>query len=317
MAETAIDDVIAEIHQSLLNNTEGKQAGYIPALSRVNPDLFGIAVCTPVGRLHSVGDASHPFTIQSASKPFSFALALELMGADEVFKVVGVEPSGSAFDSIRLPPPNPLVNSGALAVAGILEKVYGANSFDELARGYSLFAGRDLELDETVMRSELDTADRNRAICHLLAAEGYIGNVERTLELYTYGCSLLVSAETMAIMAASLAKGGTNPVYNELIVERIVARHVLSVMLSCGMYDYAGRWIIEVGLPAKSAVSGGVVAAVPGKAGVCVFSPRLDPRGNSVRGIKACIELGKELDLHVLGQQAPELIEAYLTRQAE
>jgi glutaminase len=316
MASAAIDDVLAHTRRLYESNEDGRQAGYIPALAAVDPDQFGIALCTPRGALHAVGDSRSPFTIQSASKPFSLALALELVGADDVFKIVGVEPSGDAFDSIRLPPANPLVNAGALAVAGLLERLYGGDAFGELARGFSLFAGRDLEVDEEVMRSELDTADRNRAIAHLLSGEGIIDDVDRTVdrtvELYTFGCALVVDTETIATMAATLAAGGTNPVTREPIVERIVARHVLSLMLTCGMYDYAGRWVVDVGLPAKSAVSGGVMAAVPGRAGIGVFSPRLDARGNSVRGVEACVELGRELSLHVLDRDHPPLLDSYL-----
>ncbi|HAS6346016.1 TPA: glutaminase A [Vibrio vulnificus] len=314
MGALAIDDVLLNVYEQFLDNKEGKNAGYIPALAQADPEKLGIALCTRDGVLHKVGDSQSPFSIQSASKPFSFALALELVGQDEVFKIVGVEPSGDSFDAIRVPPPNPLVNVGALSVAGLLEQVYGDQAFDELKRGFSLFAGRDLEVDEEVMESELLTADRNRAICHLLAGSKFINNVDRTLELYTYGCSLLVDAESLAIMAATLAAGGTNPVTKEPIVERSVARNVLSLMLSCGMYDYAGRWIVDVGLPAKSAVSGGVMAAIPGQGGISVFSPRLDPRGNSVRGIEVCIELGKEFGLHVLGHEGASIIDSYLGR---
>jgi glutaminase len=290
--------------QGLMKN-EGALADYIPELARVAPDRYGLALMTAKGRMYSVGDVDVPFTIQSVSKAFSYCLALELVGRDAVRARVGVEPSGDAFNAIEFDPVtrrpfNPMVNAGAITVAGILRDVYQDRAFDEVLARFSRAAGRTLHLDEAVYLSEASTGHRNRAIAHLLCAAGsLIEPVEPALDLYFRLCSIQVTARDLATMAATLANMGENPLSGEEVFDLRAVRDALAVMFSCGMYDYSGSWIYDVGIPAKSGVGGGVVGVVNRQLGIGSFSPRLDAKGNSVRGVHAMQALADELGLHV------------------
>jgi glutaminase len=248
-----------------------------------------------------------PFTIQSMSKPFVFALALDSLGASRVESVIGVEPSGDPFNSIRLNtdnhPFNPMVNAGAIACSGLVHEAKGAGAFEHIRRELSRFAGRDLDVDEAVYSSESATGDRNRAIGYLLRTNSVIkDNVSAVLDVYFRQCAILVTARDAAIMAATLANRGINPVTGEQVTTPYAISRTLSVMTSSGMYDYAGEWIYRIGIPAKSGVGGGILASLPARLGLGSYSPRLDKHGNSVRGIKVCEALSAHYDLHMLNR---------------
>ena len=285
---------------------DGNVADYIPELSRVDPDLFGIALVTVDGHVYLEGDCWDNFTIQSMSKPFTYGLALESHDLDKVQEKIGLEPSGDAFNSISLDPVtgrplNPMINAGAISATGLIEGASQAERLEKILKYYSDITGRRLEIDEEVYQSESQTGHRNRAIGHMLRNfEILETDPEETLELYFQQCSVIVNCRDLAMMAATLANSGVNPITGVQAISRDHVGKVLSVMASCGMYDYAGSWIYEVGLPAKSGVSGGILAALPGQLGLAVFSPPLDDKGNSVRGIAVCKEVSRDFNLHML-----------------
>ncbi|HEX3359015.1 MAG TPA: glutaminase A [Tepidisphaeraceae bacterium] len=300
-----------QLHQRFASVKDGKPADYIPELARANPDLFGISVVTTDGKTFNAGDTAQTFTIQSISKPFVYGLALEKHGRDFVNTKVGVEPTGDAFNSlIRLDekskrPHNPMINAGAIATAGL---IHGADSTDRLKQMLEMFRkyiNHEPQVDVSVFVSEKTTGHRNRAIGHLMLNFGMIDpNVDETLDLYFQQCSILVTSQDLAMIAATLANKGINPVSGERAIEARYVRDILSVMHTCGMYDYSGNWAYSVGLPAKSGVGGGIIAVVPGKLGIGIFSPPLDERGNSVRGIKVCQALVEDLGLHIFDCEA-------------
>lgn len=291
-------------YASALPAKDGALANYIPELARVDPDRFGLALVTSTGRVYVAGDVETKFTIQSVSKAFSYCLAIELVGAAAVRERVGVEPSGDAFNAIEFDPVtrrpyNPMVNAGAITVAGILQEVYGPEAFGAVLDRFSKAAARPLDMDESVYRSEEATGHRNRAIAHLLCASNVLPEpVTPALDLYFRLCSIRVTARDLATMAATLAKMGQNPITQEDVFDLRAVRDALSVMFTCGMYDYSGNWTCDVGIPAKSGVGGGVVGVVNRQLGIGSFSPRLDAKGNSVRGVKALKMLSDELGLH-------------------
>jgi glutaminase len=289
------------------DDTSGALANYIPELAKADPRHFGIALAAIDGHIYEVGDSTVPFTIQSVSKAFVFALALETVGAERVEAMIGVEPSGEAFNSIRLTvdnrPFNAMVNAGAIACSGLIHDAVGDGTFDMLLQAFGRFAGRSLSVDEAVFASERATGDRNRAIAYMLRNHAVLqGNVDEVLDIYFRQCSILVTARDLAIMAATLANRGVNPVTGERVVAPHVVARTLSVMTSSGMYDYAGEWIYRVGIPAKSGVGGGIIAALPSQLGLGTFSPLLDSHGNSMRGVKVCEMLSTQFELHVLNR---------------
>ena len=294
-------------HADFSAETSGAVADYIPELGKADPDHFGISLATLDGHVYEVGDTRVPFTIQSISKPFVFALALDTLGATRVEGEIGVEPSGDPFNSIRLNadnhPFNPMVNAGAIACSGLIREAKGDGAFEYIRQSLGRFAGRDLDIDEAVYASESATGDRNRAIGYLLRNSTVIrDDVGAVLDVYFRQCSVLVTARDIAIMAATLANRGTNPVTGEQVTTPYAISRTLSVMTSSGMYDYAGEWIYRVGIPAKSGVGGGILAALPARLGLGSYSPRLDRHGNSVRGIKVCEALSSHYDLHMLNR---------------
>ncbi len=300
-----LSQFLAQTHATLALEDRGALADYIPELLRVDPRYFGIALATIDGHVYEIGDAAVPFTIQSISKAFVFALALEIVGPDRVAAAIGVEPSGDAFNSIRLRndnrPFNPMVNSGAIACSGLIHEAEGKNAAEYIRLALGRFAGRELDVDESVFASERLTGDRNRAIAYLLRNYGIIkGDVGTVLDVYFRQCSVLVTARDLALMAATLANGGVNPLSGERVLSAYAVSRTLSVMTSSGMYDFAGEWIYRVGIPAKSGVGGGIIAALPAQFGLGSFSPLLDEHGNSVRGLKVCEELSAHFDLHML-----------------
>ena len=283
---------------------DGKVATYIPELGRADPAAFSISVATVDGRVYSVGDAGLQVTIQSVSKPFMYGAALQTHGREAVLRRVGVEPTGETFNSIVLDevnnrPFNPMVNAGAIAVADLFPGATPEVRAEDMVTWFGRFAGRQLEIDDSVFRSEHETGHRNRAITWMMLNSGMIDqDPDEVLDLYFRQCSVLVSSADLAVMAATLAAHGRNPVTGDQVLEPDNVRDVLSVMATCGMYDYAGQWTFDVGLPAKSGVSGMIMAVIPGQAGIAVYSPRLDAVGNSVRGIEVCKRIARDFALH-------------------
>lgn len=297
--------LVEALHARYLPHSEGEVATYIPELSKANPDDFGICLVSADGQVFSAGDCDRPFTIQSVSKPFTFGLAIEELGRDTVLRHVGVEPSGDAFNSIELQagtnrPHNPMINAGAITVTALLHARHGAAALDHLLTVFGAIAGRPLTIDEDVYESERRTGHRNRAIAHLLLNFGIVHTeAEAALDLYFKQCAILVTCRDLAMMAATLSNMGCNPVTGESAFSVESVKDVLSVMFSCGMYDYSGQWAYRVGVPAKSGVAGGVMAVVNRQLGIGTYSPRLDRYGNSARGIEACTDLASRLGLHV------------------
>ncbi|MEO6635114.1 MAG: glutaminase A [Devosia sp.] len=293
------------LHLRHKSNRSGKLADYIPELTRIDPDLFGLAFATMDGYVYEVGDTAAPFTIQSISKAIIYGLALEHHGREEVLRRIGVEPSGEAFNSIAFDeknnrPFNPMVNAGAIAATALIKGSDHAERWEQILDIFQRFVGRELMIDDAVYRSESATGHRNRAIAFLELNSGMIGgNVDDHLDLYFRQCSLLVNAADLAIIGATLANGGLNPVTGQRALSPEHVRSVLSVMNTCGMYDYAGGWQFDVGLPAKSGVGGGIAAVLPGHLGIGVFSPRLDAVGNSERGVKVCEDISRNFRLHL------------------
>jgi glutaminase len=298
---------LTDCHAEFSAETGGAVADYIPELSKADPGHFGISLATIDGHVYEVGDTRIPFTIQSISKAFVFALALDTLGAARVESAIGVEPSGDPFNSIRLNadnhPFNAMVNSGAIACSGLIREAKGDGAFEYIREALGKFAGRDLDVDETVYASENSTGDRNRAIAYLLRNSSVIkDDVDAVLQVYFRQCSILTTARDIAVMGATIANQGKNPVTGKQVVTPYAISRTLSVMTSSGMYDYAGEWIYRVGIPAKSGVGGGILAALPARLGLGSYSPRLDRHGNSVRGIKVCEALSAHYDLHMLNR---------------
>jgi glutaminase len=286
--------------------TAGEVAAYIPELAAADPDRFALALATVDGHVYSVGDADLRYSIQSISKPFTYALALSDLGADEVDAHIDVEPSGEGFNQISLEadtgrPRNPMINAGAITSASLVAGDDVEHRFERIRSFYSGFADRDLALDDAIHRSELATAHRNRAIAHMLREFDMLGDdPEQALDLYIRQCSVAVDTRDLALMAATLANGGVNPRSGERLCDAAVVERVLSVMATCGMYDAAGEWVSAVGMPAKSGVSGGIIAVLPGQVGLAVFSPRLDVHGNSARGVTVLERMSGDMQMHLM-----------------
>ncbi|MFE0689663.1 glutaminase [Streptomyces xiamenensis] len=303
-----IPDYLAEVLGDVEPDASGEPAGYIPELAAADPDRLGAAFATIGGEIYGVGDSDTEFTIQSISKPFAYALALSDRGFDSVLAKVGVEPSGEAFNEISLEsdtgrPLNPMINAGAITVHSLTgaEDLNPVERVDRVLHGLSAFAGRRLRMDEAVSASEMETAHRNLAIAHMLRGHGILtGDPRPIVEGYVRQCSVLVTTRDLAVMAATLANRGRNPLSGAQVVPETVVRQVLSVMFSCGMYDAAGDWATQVGIPAKSGVAGGLIGALPGQIGIATFSPRLDRHGNSVRGVSLFERFSSDMGLHVM-----------------
>ena len=299
-----IENIVKRVYDDHKNNQGGTVAQYIPGLANADPDPFAIAICTVHNEVVSIGDAHVPFTIQSISKPFVYGLALQCKGEEFVSKYVGTEPSGDAFNAIEVDPKfhygyNPMVNAGALTMTGLVYDTFEEETDDRILGLFSDLAAEPLTVDTDMFHSELATAYRNKALCYFLQSVGKLDDpVDKKLEAYVRQCSIEVNAIQLARMAATLANQGTNPATDKLVLSVLTIRRLLSVMFTCGMYDFAGRWAVDVGIPAKSGVSGGIMAVVNRQIGLGLFSPRLDEYGNSVRATAACIHLAEELGLH-------------------
>lgn len=314
-------DELYEHHRSVGDSTvatfyESGRGYYPPELAGAAQFTFGISLANIDGGLYGVGDHAAQFPMQSISKVIAYTLALADHGTDYVQQWVGVEPSGNAFNSIRLDerssrPHNPMVNAGALATINLIEGKDTQEKIDRILELAQLLTGNDsLTIDQDTFEREWSTADRNRAIAYLMRSHGLVtGDVEEVLAVYLQQCSIKVTCDDLARMGASFANGCVNPVTgarSPLPVTRV--RDVLSVMFTCGMYDYAGEWAFDVGVPAKSGVSGGLLAVVPDKLGVGAYSPGLDAHGNSVRGVQVCEEVSTRLGLHVFARDEEDAI---------
>jgi glutaminase len=300
-----VDLYLRALHTRVGDNRGGAIATYIPELAKADPEAFGIAIATVDGKVYSIGDADLPFTIQSISKAFIYGYALDEYGREAVLRHVGVEPTGEAFNAIVLDevnnrPFNPMVNAGAMAAAELVRGDTPEARIAEMLAVLSRFAGRSLHIDEAVFRSEQATGNRNRAIAYMMLNAGMIHSPPETiLDIYFRQCSVRVTCTDLAVMAATLANNGVNPLTGERALASEYIHDVLTVMNSCGMYNYAGQWSYEVGMPAKSGVGGGILAVIPGQIGIGVFSPRLDAHGHSVRGVAVCKEISETFGLHI------------------
>src|SRR6266850_6535197 len=311
LCSSPVHDYLEQLHTEFSQVADGQVATYIPELAKANPNWFGICLVTVNGAVYEVGDSAQAFTIQSISKPFVYGLALEDHGRADVLARVGLEPTGDAFNSISLDPGtgrprNPMINAGAIATAGLISGKTPQVRLKRLLEMMGAYAGRELGVDESVYRSESETGHRNRAIGHMLRNFDMVtGDPSLVVEFYFRQCSISVTCRDLALMAATLANRGVNPVTGKQAIRGEYVENVLSVMGSCGMYDFAGEWIYKIGMPAKSGVSGGIIAVLPGQLGIGVFSPPLDSRGNSVRGIGVCDDLSRSLDMHVFNRPSP------------
>ena len=320
---TQIAERLEELYQRHLPLEPGAVAqfyesgrGYYPP-SEAGPeqDRFAVCLATVDGELFRAGEHDAAFPLQSISKVFAYALALADRRPDEVLARVGVEPSGDAFNSLVFDerhrrPHNPMVNAGALATTDLVSGTTAERKFERLLGLMRVFAGdAPLEADETTFRREVRTADRNRATAYLMRAEGMlVGDVEELLALYLRQCSVQVTCAQLAVMGATLANGCVCPFTGERALPRARVRDLLSVMYTCGMYDAAGAWAYDVGVPAKSGVGGGILAVVPGKFGIGVWSPGLDVYGNSVRGVRVCKEISARLGVHVFATDEEDAV---------
>lgn len=301
-----IQTYLEQLHARLAGLKNGEVASYIPELTRADPDWFGIALVTVDGHVYQVGDTHQEFTIQSISKAITYGLALEDKGVDAVLAKVGVEPSGEAFNSISLEkdtgrPYNPMINAGAIATTGLIDGTDQEAKLERILRRFEKFVGHPVTVDDEVYRSERDTGHRNRAIAHLLRNANIIEAFpEEVVDLYFRQCSIRVTARDLAVMGACLANNGVNPITSVIAQKSQYVDKMLSLMTTCGMYDFSGNWVYSVGLPAKSGVGGGIMAVLPGQFGLGVFSPPLDQKGNSFRGVKVCEELSRDFGLHLL-----------------
>jgi glutaminase len=302
---------VDEAYRLYRSEASGENSQTYPALARVPAGLFGICVAGISGRIYRAGDAGHEFTIMSVAKPFVFALVCEMLGVEEVRQKLGVNATGLAFDSLASVErsadgrSNPMVNAGAIAATSLVRSDSSATKWLFLTDGLSRFAGRDLTLSEEVYASASATNHRNRAIANLLASRGRIYcDPAEAVDLYTRQSCLLTSAEDLAVMGATLADGGVNPVTGLRVVTPAVCQHVLAVMATAGMYETSGDWLFDVGVPGKSGIGGGIVAVSPGKGGLGTFSPLLDRAGNSVRGQLAARHLSRTLGLSLFASKA-------------
>ncbi|MFG1360593.1 glutaminase A [Xanthobacter pseudotagetidis] len=308
-----VERLVRRAHARFKDNAEGENSKVYPALERVPRDLFGICVAGTSGRIYAAGDIEHEFSIMSVSKPFIFALVCGVIGPTEARAKLGANATGRAFNSLAaieaMPGgiTNPMVNPGAIATTSLVPGATGEEKWAFIHGGLSRFAGRALPLNEEVYASAIATNFRNRAISRMLQSVGAIySDPDEATELYTRQCSLNVSARDLAVMGATLADGGVNPVTRERVVEPDVCHYALAVMATAGLYETSGDWLYEIGLPGKSGIGGGIVTVSPGKGGLGTFAPPLDAAGNSVKGQLAARYLSQHLGMDLFVSRPEE-----------
>jgi len=301
-----VEAVVTEAYNKFRTDTSGKNADYIPFLAQVDSKLFGVSVVTTDNQVFNLGDVNYSFSIQSISKVFTLALAMEELGAEKVFQRVGSEPTGRAFNSpvavVEMPThtANPLVNAGAIATTSLISGSDANEKWKKLLGFYSKAAGEKLTLIDEVYKSEAATNTGNKALSMLLAKYDRIyADPFESVDIYTKQCSVGVNATQLARMGATLANNGKNPATGEQVIKGEDIPFILSAMTMAGLYDSSGYWAWHVGLPAKSGVGGGIVAVVPGKGAIAVFAPRLDEAGNSVKAQKVIEYVADKLDYNV------------------
>lgn len=305
-----VQELVDEAHARFSGERAGTVSTVYPALAAASPALFGVAVASAAGSLYTAGDAGTEFTIMSVAKPFVFALVCAASGTDATRSRVGLNATGLPFNSLAAVETgpggrtNPMVNAGALATAGLVPGASADERWHLVLDGLSRFAGRRLALDQELYRSAAATNHRNRALAQLLHAVGALpADPDATVELYTRQSCVAVTAVDLALMGATLADGGVQPVTGEQVVGRSVCRAVLSAMTTAGLYETSGDWLYEVGLPGKSGIGGGMVTVSPGKGALGTFSPPLDAAGNSVRGQHTAAFLSRSLGLDIFASE--------------
>jgi glutaminase len=312
-APDLVETLVAEAHSKFKSTSDGENSQVYPALASVPADLFGICVVETNGIIHAAGDTDHEFSIMSVSKPFLFALICQLLGAEEARKKLGANATGFAFNSVagiertsdgRT---NPMVNAGAIATTSLVPGATHEAKWKFIHEGLSKFAGRKIPMNEEVLQSALETNFRNRSIAQFLLSVGriYCDPME-AVDLYTRQCSLNVSAKDLAVMGATLADGGVNPMTKERVVDPIVCHYALAVMTTAGLYETSGDWLYDIGLPGKSGIGGGIVTVSPGKGGLGTFAPPLDEAGNSVKGQLVAKFLSQRLGMDLFVSQPEE-----------
>lgn len=303
--KTPLPDYLEHVLDECDGDDSGHLADYIPELANASPHRLALAMSTVDGEIYSVGDDDIEFTIQSMSKPFTYAYVLQQLGIDEVLEKVGVEPSGEAFNEISLGkdgrPKNPMINSGAITTHSLIPVKENVSSAEILRQFMSELAGRELCFDDSVYHSEIKTAYRNLSIGYMLRTVGILEtDPVDIVNGYIRQCSILVTVKDLVRMGSVLANSGVDAQTGKRLLNRSVVRQVLSVMMSCGMYDAAGDWLTTVGIPAKSGVTGGILGVLPGQVSIAAFSPKLDEHGNSVRGIDMMERLSRDMGLHLM-----------------
>ena len=299
-----LEAVLKQAHSTAESDQSGANASYIPALAKVPSNLFGLTAVTADGTVLETGDSSYPFAIESISKVFSMALVMEAVGAQEMLKKVGADPTGLPFNSVmalelhRGKPLSPLVNAGAMATVSLLPAANADEKWQKILDGYSQFAGHSLEVMDAVYTSEAATNSHNKGIAWLMSSYGTLyDDPDSTCDIYTKQCSIAITCKDLAVMGSTLANGGVNPITGKAIINPEFLPHIFAEMTMEGLYGASGDFAYTVGLPGKSGVGGGLLAVVPGQLALSAFSPRLDPIGNSVRGQKAMRFISDALDL--------------------
>jgi glutaminase A len=306
--KSPIPDYLNQVLENAGHIVAGKPASYIDTLARADTSRMAVALAMVDGTLYSAGDDRVEFSIQSISKAFVYALAIEDAGLSKVLEKIGVEPSGDAFNRLSLEkgsnkPMNPMINAGAITAHSLVvaPNATAEQRAERILKTMSRLAGRQLHVDEEVYQAELKDADRNMGIGYMLKAAGIITcDPAEAVKGYIRQCAINVNVRDLAMMAATLCNAGVHPVTGEHIIPQTSVRQVLSVMTTCGMYDSAGDWVSNVGIPAKSGVAGGIIGSLPGQVGIATFSPNLDDHGNSVRGVVMCQQLSRDMGLHMM-----------------
>ena len=304
-----VQNLVFDAHLRFKTNKDGQNSQLYPALARVPSDLFGVCVVGTSGHVYGAGDVDHEFTIMSVSKPFMFALVCEMIGPEDARAKLGANATGLPFNSLAAVEhgagrTNPMVNAGAIATTSLVPGASAEARWEFIHDGLSRFAGRKLQLNAEVFASASQTNFRNRSIARLLQSYDTIYcDAAQATDLYTRQCCLNVTAKDLAVMGATLADGGVNPITKRRVVDASVCHYALTVMITAGLYETSGDWLYDIGLPGKSGIGGGIVAVSPGKGGFGTFAPPLDAAGNSVKGQLAAKFLSQRLGMDLFVSQ--------------